>query len=487
MNKQVDNISRNGIRSIFQNSAFLMGGRWINMLVRMFYIVILARLLGAELYGIYNYGISIYMPFFVLTSIGIGQLLSNLVASDKTSGHDIVSQTFTLRLIAGILSAISMTTIGWLTEEIFQTKVLFLFFSIALIGRTLAIWVQEVFTAYEINQHSFHLQLIFRPIECLLALIVLVKGGSILALALVHAISWWLQALSGLKLVRKNIPKFYFSHKLKHISYLLPKCLIIGLTGMLINWMNQGAITFTRYMEGMGNSLGQFALAMQGVLLLSSIIISFNDAALPVLTQSVHRQDGKDIIYVETQMRLAIFLGAISGLTGMFFGTWLVNLLFGPKYLEAGQLLGFTMWLLIPFLWGNALNALYLARSHYQEALLCAFLGILSFLTSLLCFAAHLGNMGVILSSAAGMIVWSVSLIIMMTHPKNIDLKFAVLQPSIIVIISLSVYFIFYNYLAFLLSMIVIISGVYLFGLSTSEKDTIKMLYSFYYSKKEKR
>jgi len=68
-------------------------------------------------------------------------------------------------------------------------------FAFALIGRSLASWVENVYTAYEVNQYSFRQKSIFRPLEVVLGLLVVIVWREALLVVVIHGLVWCLEAL----------------------------------------------------------------------------------------------------------------------------------------------------------------------------------------------------------------------------------------------------------------------------------------------------
>jgi len=412
-------ISQKVLTSIFKNAFFMIAGNLLYKILRALYIIVIAIYLEPDLFGMFSYAMSYYIPFFVLTNLGVDKIISNSIACDKSAEPKIVGHTFSLKLIISLITALIFGMIGIITEDILKVKILFVIISIALVGRSMAIWAQQVFTAYEISIQSFRQQIIFRPLEIICAMIAVASGFSILVLAAIHALSWCLQAFSGLQLVRHHFKTVSFKNNWKQINYLLKQCFLIGITGMMISFLCHAPIIITRYTEGIGNNLGQLALAMQAFLLLSIMFRTFNDAAFPVISRSTLYGDGKDFLYVKNCIRIGTLLSVIGALTAIETGPFFVNLLFGAKYSKTGQLLGQVLLLIIPLIWGSTINSLYFAKCHYLKALLCAFLGGASFLFSLFFFISPIEITDVILCTASGMIVWSVALVVMMDRHER--------------------------------------------------------------------
>lgn len=443
MKKELPVLTGEGVTSIFRNAVYLLGARWLTMAVRFFYAIALARKLGPELYGLYNYGMSLYLAFLPMTALGLGIVLSREIGRDRTIGARISAQALILRTVAGILASLLCGIIGWFSEGGPEMKMIIVIFSLALLGRCLSTWTQEVFTAHEASEHNFKQQAIFRTLEVVFGLLVLFSGGGILAIAVVHLVSWWLQVLFGFYLVRKHLIVKLPFWAWRGLKNLFIQGLSIGLGAIFINWLNQGPLVLFRHCVGDEPSLGQFALIMQIFSILANVPVVAVMASYPILSRSVMRFDTKDRIFAETFLRAALILGTVVGLFAMGLGPRLVKLIFGPRYLEAGYLLGPTLFLLIPWTIGNIIWAVYLARGLFflPTIFSCVAAAVLTFCMPW--FVAFMQTFGAVLATGVSMSLWALALILIYAILGELNIRRAVLRPGVSVLLAIGVYFLF--------------------------------------------
>ena len=256
-------LSGKGISSIARNAVYIFGAKGFNCAIRFVYAFALAHYLGPELYGFINYGISWYLVFLSLTGIGVAAILSREIGKDRSSGAWITSLTFSLRIPLTIVAAVTCGVFGWFIENNPEVRIILIVFSIALIGRSLALWVEAVFTAYEVSKYSFRLEIVFRTFEVILGTCLLLAGGGAKAVAIVHAISWWFQALGGLVLTGRRLVPIRFNFSRQGLKHLIRQGIPIGIGFIMISWLLSGPLVLFRHFGSTENSLGQLALAIQ--------------------------------------------------------------------------------------------------------------------------------------------------------------------------------------------------------------------------------
>jgi O-antigen/teichoic acid export membrane protein len=462
-----------GVTSIAKNAGYLLGTRGLNIVVRFIYALALAHYLGPELYGLLNYGMSWYLAFLSLTGFGTAAILIREIGKDRNNAPCMASLTLTVRGSATIFAAIICGVLGWFFEGNPEVKSLLIVFTMALIGRSLVIWAESVFTGYEVNRYTFRLQAIFRTLEVIGGIAFLLVGGGIMAVAIVHAISWWLQALSSLALIRLQLVPIRLNWAWKGLKYVLVNGLPIGLGLIMVSWLQTGTIVLYRHMASSADNLGQLALAMQIFTISSTIPMAAGVASLPVLSRSVMRKDGKDLLYTETMFKAAFILGAAAGLAGLGIGPWLVDIMFGTRYMGAGYLLGFVIWLLIPLMCGTTVTGVYIARGHFFLPTMCSGAGAVVFTLSMPWLVSAMDTLGAVLATGAGMLVWALSSIWILARSDDLDVFRSVLRPLAAVLLALGIFLPLSSvnaWLALLTSWTALFCGTWLFSILNKEE-----------------
>jgi O-antigen/teichoic acid export membrane protein len=433
-------ITGSGILSIARNTAYLFWGRTLTITIRFFYAVVVARKLGPELYGLFTYCMSWYLAFLPFTGLGIGIILSTQIGQNSPGTNGIVGKTFTLKTCVTLLTALLCSALGFLFEGDVQAKRIIFVFSLALLGRSLSIWTVQVFTAYESSKYYFRQQAIFRSMEVVLGLLVLFAGGSVLAIALVHLISWWSEAITGMWTLRRHLVKVHLLLKWSELRSLLAQGIPIGTGFIFISWMQQGPLVLFRHTLGFEGQLGEFALVMQIFTIIASLSIVGNMAALPVLSRSVMRSDGKDRFFAEQVAKVAVLGTTALALFTMGVGPPLINAVFGTSYREAGNWLGITLFLLIPWTLGNTVGGIYLAKGKVFLTTSVATLAAVVLTIIFPFLSAAMGPSGAILATAVAMFLWATTLVALFTLSDGFDFSRAVLRPGVSTLLALIAY-----------------------------------------------
>lgn len=473
MNNPVSLPSAKAITAIAGNVVYLIGGNWLNFAVRFVYAIVLAYFLGPEKYGILNYGIAWYLAFMPLTGLGLGIILSREVGRDRTRGREVVSQTFALRLLAGVIAAAACSVGGWQIETESELKILLLLFSLALLGRSLYTWVQSVFVAHEKMRYPFQLQAVCRPLEVVLGIVVLLAGGGILCLAIVQVFSWWLQALWGIFLFRRFNVKINLNFARSGLLPIFFQGLPIMICAILLTWLYQGPVVMFRHLDGGMDSLGQLALTMQIFMVFVLLPIAVNTVIMPVLSRAAERMDGKDVFYMSFTIRITMVLGAALAIGALGIGPWLVETVFGTRFAMAGHLVGAVMWLVIPGTCAGAILRVLYARGHFLPPVAAAGIGAAALTGTMPFFVTTHGALGAIIAAGIGMGVCAISMFFLFAMTNTFDWRKMVLKPGILVLTSSIVYWLLKPagvWLSLPVSWCILLSGALLLRVITPEE-----------------
>lgn len=431
-----------GILSVLKNTAYILSGQGVQFGVRFVYAIILARFLGPHDYGLIAYGTSLYLAVMPLSKLGVEHVAIRTIGCDRKTGTKLLKSAQPLRKLITYLVAGAFATAAFMWESDPQTSLILVGFSFALVGRSFAGWNNALFTAYEANRYSFRLQTIFRPLEVLIGLTALALWRNPLSVVFAHAATWWLEVFSGTLLLRKNfsIPKSLWNSS--DVKTILREAIPIGLAAAMSLTMTQGPLIYFKNVSGSGSATGNLALAMQIFAILSQLPIAANNASYPLLSRVVAQGEGREKFFVETMLRLIIFWGSLLGLTGMAVGGDLVTLVFGRNYAQTGQLIGLTLWLMVPWAAMNALGRVHMARQKARVSLIFLTLGALCFIVMAPPLTNSLDLYGPVTAVLISMSITTAMLLFSVHKDVKINISMAVLRPLFTVAISLFAYFI---------------------------------------------
>jgi O-antigen/teichoic acid export membrane protein len=383
----------------------------LSVLVRGLYVVVVARALGPQAYGEFNYGLAWYLVFIALTYLGLDTYLARRIGSDRSQASDALYQTLVIRVVLAVVAAIASWSCAWLVQGDLAPRKLIGILSIGLLGRALWLWAVSAFTAFERSHYALALDAIFRPLEVGAALAVLAYRRDLHLLAMVHAALWCLQGVVSVDTVRRRLAPLSGHVTVRGSLSLLATTFPAGVYTIVASIFMQAPIVMIKLTERVQVDLGQFALAYQSCVYLLVIPYVVSSAMLPVAARAVVRGDGKDTALVGLLVRVTCVFGVAAVVLSGPLLPPLVEALFGARYQPAGALLQLAVWLVIPFSVVTFLLQLFFARGAYAPAGWHGAAGVLAMCLMFPPAVAQMAGAGALLSVGAGLSVWYLFLV----------------------------------------------------------------------------
>ncbi len=334
--------SVHGARSILSNAGQLAGARVVAIGLRFVYVLFLARLLAPELYGQYAALQAFYVSFLAIAAFGSGPVLQRRLAREQDRAA-VLGEGQALSVVLTMVAAATCASAGIATEDTGRGQTLILILALGLVGRGLSVWADLVFIAHEKARGIVGQEGLFRPLEVGLGIALLLAGGGIHGVVILHAAMWWLQGVRGLWLIRRRLGAPSPRWGARALWRLLLDCSRYGVPAVINAWTLQLPLILARHSTLTATELGQVALAYQVFLVGLVLPSALAATSLPIISRSMVRGDGKAFRFLKAVVAFALVAGAAAVALADASGPAVVEILFGRHYALAGGLLGWTL------------------------------------------------------------------------------------------------------------------------------------------------
>jgi O-antigen/teichoic acid export membrane protein len=432
-----------GTRRVLKNATFIYGSSLINQLSRAIYVVVLARNLGPDLYGLLYYGQAWYLVFLPVGLLGLGPVLVSTIGRDHVEGKLTAHRVAAIRSLALVAVAIISAGLGWYTVDTGTLATLLVIFAFALIGRACSMWADELFQAYESTYFCFRQERLFRTAEVILGIFLVLLTGDVVIVAISHAGIWLVQGARGLYLVYRHLQPISFLWQWRQIRLLLIAGTPIGLSLVLDTILLQGGVILYRLSGAPDELVGNLGILVQAVVILGTAFEALSRAALPAISRSVDRGDVHHRLYLSGMIRIAFVFGSLAGIWAIAIGHDLVGLLLGPEYEPAALGLGLMLWLVIPYIIKQASLYYLVAQARYALLLWLSLSGAVALAAAITLLTGPYGMIGVIAAIIFGYCVnVGLALLILnrlglVDHFSDVPKMLAVLSGSLLAVTGL--------------------------------------------------
>lgn len=428
------------IRTITRNTAYLVGTRTINVVSRLVWVVIAARILGPDLYSLLAYSMTWQLAFLPLALFGVGPALSYLIGPDRSRIKDYAGHVLAIRLVTIIVAVTLCITFSRIITPDPRAPALIAILSLVLAARALTVFTHTLFTAFEINQHTMRLETVFGLLDLTIALCILLGGGSLLMLVSAKAVVAWLQTGWALSIAHRLVIPIRLVWKPALWRPLLRLALPALMITLAADWRFNGSLVLFRNLNTDGILFAQYALAMQSLTIAAILPMALSRAVFPALRRAVARGDGKELLFSSAMQRVAPIAGTAAGLLGLTLGEPFFRWLLGEPFSTAGELVGLTLWCLIPLIAGAGYPETLIAHGRFRASVIMSVTGavVMTLLTFLL--VPMYGVTGAIAAAFLGFSVPPIGAFVLAWRQRLADPIGEVIRPFAAATLGLAIY-----------------------------------------------
>jgi O-antigen/teichoic acid export membrane protein len=374
------------IKTITRNTVYLVSTRVVNVTSRLVWVVVAARILGPDLYALLAYSMTWQLSFLPLALFGVGPALSYLIGPDRSRIRDYAGHVLAIRLVTIIIAVTMCIIFSRIIMPDPRAPILIAILSLSLAARALTTYTHTLFTAFEINQYTMRQETFFGFLDLTVALGILLSGGDLLLLVSAKAVIAWLQTGWALRAAHRLVMPIHLEWQPAQWRPLLRLALPALMITLAVDWSFNGSLILFRNLTDDGILFGQYALAMRILTIATILPLALSRAIFPALRRAVARGDGKELLFASTMQRLAPVAGTAAGLLGWVLGEPFFRWMLGNPFSTAGELVGLTLWCLIPLTAGAGYPEVLIAQGRFRAIVIVSVTGavVMTLLTFLL-------------------------------------------------------------------------------------------------------
>ncbi|MCM3617920.1 flippase [Sutcliffiella horikoshii] len=333
------------INKIVNNSSWLIGDKVFSMLIGVYVLAMIARYLGPESYGQFNYALAFVALFTALSTLGLETLAVKAVIYKEEKEGTILCTSLVLRLIGGCLVTLIATIVIILLEPDDSTlHLLVLTMSLTMVFKSLEVieyWVQ----AYQKSKITSIIRMFTTIVSAGLKLCFVIWEGSLIHLALIYTID---SIIIGIALIiayyiyREEKSNWRFNWRfskniLSQSSYLILSGLMVTLY-MKIDQIMLGSMLPTKV------ELGVYSAAIQVAAMWYFIPMSIITSFKPVIMNNKKTNNEKYLKSIQILYTIVTWSGIVFGIFILLFSNKIIVILFGIEYLKAASILTISIW-----------------------------------------------------------------------------------------------------------------------------------------------
>jgi PST family polysaccharide transporter len=356
--------SSSGLRAIISNTGWLFADRILRMGAGLIVGVWVARYLGVNDYGLFNYALAFVSLFSPIFTLGLDDVVVNRIVHESSHKEEILGTTFWLKLLGGIVSVLMVCGIFLLTERDpskLSNISLIVILSITGIFRasdTIEIWFQsQVQSKYAVIAKN-----IAYLINTFIKVALILTKQPLLAFAWVTLAEFAMSAI-GLAIAYRMRG---FSFRLWKWSFPLAKTLMkeslpLLFSGFAILIFMKIDLIMLGQMKG-NTEVGIYSAAVR----VSELWYFIPTAVVSSVAPKIYAaKKESDILYYKRMkqlLRLLAFISIAISIPMTFFSGNVIGIMFKSGFAEAGPILAVHIWTSLFVFMGVATSPWFIAE-----------------------------------------------------------------------------------------------------------------------------
>ncbi|WP_241032783.1 flippase [Francisella hispaniensis] len=333
-----------GFKRYFLNTGWLFIGNISRMLASLLVGIWVARYLGPKEFGVLSYASSFVALFSVLTTLGLDGIVVRELVKDSSKSNNILGTAFGLKLLGFFALLIILLGVLYFAEESLYTKSII--FVVALSTMMQSFNVLDFYFQSQVKSKFVALaNLISLVISSITKIILILCGAELIYFAAVVVLDSFTLSLGFIYFYQSkkfgNIKNWRF--KFAVAKSLLRDSWPLILSGLAISiYMNIDQVMINHILGP--QEVGQFAAAVRISTVWYFIPVVISSSLFPAIINA--KKVSEQLYYTRLQRLydLMVWIAIAIALPMTFMSDWVVNLLYGQEYNQAGSVLMIHIW-----------------------------------------------------------------------------------------------------------------------------------------------
>lgn len=332
-----------GFLKYFRNTSWLLGEKVLRMAVGLFVGIWVARHLGPEQFGLLSYAQSFVGLFTVIAALGLDSILVRELVKGEDSRNSLLGTAFTLQLAGAFIVLLLLAIAINFTSNDAHTNVLVFIIASATIFQSFNV-IDYYFQSKVLSKYVAYANVITLLISSFIKITLILNEASLIAFVYVILFDSIVLAFGFLYFYLHNhlsVKAWVFDRSIA--TSLLKDSWPLILSGVVISiYMKIDQVMIKEMLDS--NAVGQYAAAVRLSEAWYFIPMIISASLFPAIINA--KKQSEELYYARLQKLydLIIWLAIAIALPVTFLGGWVVDLLYGVQYSQAGAVLVMHIW-----------------------------------------------------------------------------------------------------------------------------------------------
>jgi len=333
-----------GFMRYFKNTSWLFAEKILRMVVGLFVGVWVARYLGPDKFGLLSYAGSFVGLFSAIATLGLNGIVVRELVKYPEKENELLGTAFYLKLAGAILTLMILYIAIHFTSNDYQTNILIFIIASATIFQSFNV-IDMYFQSKVMSKYVVYANILSLFVSSLVKIALIITDAPLIAFA-------WVVLFDSFVLASGFI-YFFFKHstfKIQHLKFnkstavdLLRDSWPLILSGMVVAiYMKIDQVMIKEMLNS--EAVGNYAVAVRLSEAWYFIPMVITSSLFPAIINA--KKESEELYYARLQKLydLMVWMAIVIALPMTFLSDWVVNLLYGSQYAEAGNVLMIHIW-----------------------------------------------------------------------------------------------------------------------------------------------
>lgn len=334
----------NGFMKYFHNTSWLFGEKILRMIVGLFVGIWVARYLGPEQFGLFSYAQSFVGLFTAIATLGLDGIVVRELVKDEGRRDELIGTAFWLKLMGafGVLAILGVA-INFTSNDTYTNVLVFIIAS-ATIFQSFNV-IDFYFQSKVLSKYVVYANIISLLLSSIVKVVLILNDAPLIAFAWTIVFDTAVLSLGFIYYFLKH-SKFKIQNlafKSKTAVLLLRDSWPLILSGIVVSiYMRIDQVMIKEMLDN--EAVGQYAAAVRISELWYFIPIVIASSLFPAIINA--KKVSEELYYARLQKLydLMVWMAIAIALPMTFLSDWVVNILYGGAYNQAGSVLMIHIW-----------------------------------------------------------------------------------------------------------------------------------------------
>jgi len=373
-----------GFMKYFRNTSWLFGEKILRMVVGLFVGIWVARYLGPEQFGLFSYAQSFVGLFTAIATLGLDGIVVRELVKDPSRRDELIGTAFWLKLMGAVAVLLVLAIAVNFTSNDTATNIIVFIIASATVFQAFNV-VDFYFQAKVMSKYIVFANVISLFLSSIVKIILILNEAPLIAFAWVVLFDSAVLAFGFIYFYVKNRrhsvldteSNFAWTFNKSTAISLLKDSWPLILSGIVISiYMKIDQVMIMQMLDA--EAVGQYAAAVRISELWYFIPMVIASSLFPAIINA--KKVSEELYYARLQKLydLMVWMAIAIALPMTLLSDWVVNLLYGEQYNQAGSVLMIHIWAGVFVFLGVVFSKYLTAQNWTKKSFYRALLGAIS-------------------------------------------------------------------------------------------------------------